>query len=684
MLRANRILSVAVTASCVVLLGAAARAETSRPAVARPVLSSGGASDKHGIVFFVATPSKAGVAAIGTAHTLDRRELAAAGEVEFRLGNSTQAIAHSRGFLVPPGVPFSTDGATILDDYFVYSLSAAPTAVRTLKFDSEPIDHRSRVRILGIPAHGFEPTSEVTGVVAKASDALIKIDLDRPVSLRGWGGAPVLSQHTGRVVGIVQAAAPNRHVPRVTAAPIATVRDALDNRGADTQDLAFVRFREPTSVADDSDPSPPARREMEPIVLPLERDPTRIELTIEYPSDGVVMPDTACGAFVAGRAIALRGPSQQFDVAIVLDTSGSTEDLTGSDINDNGVIGTPHVVGIGSLFREPTTDPGDTILAAEVAAARQLLRGLDPRTTRVALITFAGGAASAGPTRQAMPAANTRSPLTHQFSRVETALDIVLRGRSAGETDMAAGVRSGFVELNGLGGSRSEVRDGTTKLMFFFTDGEPTAPHGVAARSDNYLAVEREAQRAKDLGVRIHSFAIGPLAVNRPIAAVAMADITDGYFTPVRHPGELSEIIDAVGFANLEDVTIESATTGDSATRFRIAADGSWGGFVKLSAGTNQIEVSARATDGTRTIRHVSVISESTARPAVIPPELAIRHNRLLEDCLRDAKNQRVAVEKRHAETVRRELMLQIDAERARARQRAAQQRKKLDLEVEQ
>ena len=40
---------------------------------------------------------------------------------------------------------------------------------------------------------------------------------------------------------------------------------------------------------------------------------------------------------------------------------------------------------------------------------------------------------------------------------------------------MAAGVRSGVVERNGLGGSRSEVRDGTTKLMFFFTDGEPTA-----------------------------------------------------------------------------------------------------------------------------------------------------------------------------------------------------------------
>ncbi len=692
MFRANGILSVAVATSCAVLLGIPARAESSTPAVARPVLRSAGAPENLGIVFFIATPSEAGVAAVGTAHTLDRQDLAAAGEVEFRLGNSTQSVADSRGFLVPPGVPFSTHGATIRDDYFVYSLDAAPTAIRTLTIDSEPVERKSRVRILGIPIGDSEPTSELTGVVAKVSDDRIEIDLDAPTSLRGWGGAPVLSQSTGRVVGIVQAADPNRSLPRVTAAPISGVRDALDNRVIDPRDLSFERFRgsaPPASVAGGSSAGRQARSAVQPIILPLEPDPDQIELTIEYPSDGVVMADTACGAFVAGRAIALEGASQHFDVAIVLDTSGSTEDLTGSDINGNGVIGTPHMGRMSSLFGEPTTDPGDTILAAEVAAARQLLRGLDPRSTRVALVTFAGGTPGGGhgdqrPTRQAMPAAVTRSPLTHDFSRVEAALELVLKDRSAGETDMAAGVRFGFQELNGLQGARSEVHDGTTKLMFFFTDGEPTAPHGVAAKTDNYRAVEREAQRAKLLGVRIHSFAIGPLAVNRPIAAVAMADITDGYFTPVRHPGELSEIIDAVGFANLEDVIVQSITTGDRATPFRIAADGSWGGFVKLTAGKNQIEVAARASDGSQTLRHVSVISEPAAQPAVVPPELAIRHNRLLEDCLRDAKIQRVAAEQEHAETVRRQLMLQIDADRARARQRAEQQRKQLDLEIEQ
>jgi len=689
MFRANGILSVAVAAGCAVLLASQAGAEDSTPAVARPVLASPGASRNQGIVFFVATNSTAGIAAIGTAHTLDRQALAAAGEVEFLLGNSAQPVARSHGFLVPPGIPFATPGATLRGDYVVFSLDAAPTSVRTLKIDPDPIERKARVRILGIPIGASEPTSEVGGVVAKVSNDRIEIDLDRPVSLRGWGGAPVLSMQTGRVVGVVQAADPNRDVPRVMAAPIGGVQEALDSRPTGARDVAFEASGETAPPASVAGNGRKAGSAVQPIILPLEPEPAQIDLTIEYPSDGIVMTDTVCGAFIAGRATALEEASQRFDVAIVLDTSGSTEDLTGSDINGNGVTGTPHMGRMSSLFGEPTTDPGDTILAAEVAAARQLLRGLDPRSTRVALITFAGGTPGGGhgdqrPTRQAMPAAITRSPLTHDFSRVERALDRVLRDRSAGETDMAAGVRYGFTELNGLRGARSEVRDGTTKLMFFFTDGEPTAPHGVAARTDNYLAVTREAQRAKLLGVRIHSFAIGPLALNRPIAAVAMADITEGYFTPVRHPGELSEIVDAVGFANLENVTIHSVTTGDNATPFRIAADGSWGGFVKLLAGKNQIQVAARASDGSQTVRHVNVVLEPAARPAAIPPELAVRHNRLLEDCLRTAKLQRVAVEKKHAESVRRELMLHIDAERARARQRAEQQRKQLDLDVEQ
>ena len=86
------------------------------PAVARPVLASGLSFSKKGIVFFVDTPSS-GVAAIGTAHTLELESVATAGRIEFMLGNSAEPVAASSGFVIPPGKPFSSPGGTLGEDY---------------------------------------------------------------------------------------------------------------------------------------------------------------------------------------------------------------------------------------------------------------------------------------------------------------------------------------------------------------------------------------------------------------------------------------------------------------------------------------------------------------------------------------------------------------------------------------
>ena len=107
-----------------------------------------------------------------------------------------------------------------------------------------------------------------------------------------------------------------------------------------------------------------------------------MELDIEYPPEGAVVGSSACGVFVAGRALAMRGMLQKFDVAIVIDTSASTSGPAEADINGNGTIGKVYGGAFGSVFGAGLTDPGDSILAAEVAAARQLLRGLDTRSTR--------------------------------------------------------------------------------------------------------------------------------------------------------------------------------------------------------------------------------------------------------------------------------------------------------------
>jgi predicted ribosome quality control (RQC) complex YloA/Tae2 family protein len=138
-----------------------------------------------------------------------------------------------------------------------------------------------------------------------------------------------------------------------------------------------------------------------------------------------------------------------------------------------------------------------------------------------------------------------------------------------------------------------------------------------------------------------------------------------------------------VSFANLEEVSLRSLTSGEPAELFRTTADGTWAGFVRMQPGANRIEVTARASDGSQTARTLEVsMAEEGVAPAV-PPDLVLAHNSLLEECLRTVKSVRMEAERVRAEQVRRQLREEIERERARARERASEQRKQLQLEVD-
>jgi hypothetical protein len=413
---------------------------------------------------------------------------------------------------------------------------------------------------------------------------------------------------------------------------------------------------------------------------------TRVHLEVEYPPEHSSVAESACGIFVAGRALALHGEMRTFDVVLVIDTSRSTIEPSGADVNGNGIVGKPYLGRVGSIFDIGSTDPGDSILAAEVTAARTMLRGLDPRSTRVGLVTFAGeppdaqgGIFSRGPRRPAV----TIEPLTADYTRIERALDEVLAREPEGSTHMAAGVDQATIELMGLRGALSKPNPKSEKIVLFFTDGQPTLPYGPGFEADNVRAVLRAAMRAHRANIRINSFAIGPDALEGPVATVEMAQRTDGYFTPVRHPGDLVDVVEEVSFANLEGVSVKSLTSGEPAVQFRSTADGSWAAFVHAKPGSNRIEVAARATDGAQATETLEVSADGTGSPPPVPADLVVARNRLLEDCLKSIKEVRMAAEKERAEDVRKALMVEIEKERAHARERAAEQRKRLQIDVE-
>jgi hypothetical protein len=402
-----------------------------------------------------------------------------------------------------------------------------------------------------------------------------------------------------------------------------------------------------------------------------------IHVEIEYPPNGAVVGEETCGTFVAGRALALHGELRRFDVMFVLDTSRSTSDASGTDINGNGIVGKPQLGRIGSIFDAGSADPGDSILAAEVAAARQLLRGFDPRSTRVGVVVFAGY-----PSQPRAPA-RTLEPLTDDYSQVERALEGALARDPAGSTHMAAGVDQATIELMGLRGARSLPSPNSAKIVLFFTDGQPTLPYGPTSERENVLAVFDAADRAARADVRIHSFAIGREALEGPVAVIEMAARTGGSFTPVPRPGDLVQLMRDVRFTSLREVGLRNATTGARARLFRLAADGSWVGFVELEPGPNRIEVVATADNGTDALRSLEVHLDPSLPPLAVVPNYIVRRNELLEVCLDDQRRVRVHLEERRVEQVVKKLRLEIERAREKAQDRAAKQRKSLELTID-
>jgi Mg-chelatase subunit ChlD len=617
------------------------------------------------------------VAAVGSAAVFERAELARATRVEFRAGRERRLVATSQALLAPPGWP-SSAGAHAASPHLVYALDAQPDGVSVLAPAASVMPSAgTRVRVVGLSEQTGEPEERPGRVLAEAPGQL-EIELDRPGDPSGWAGAPVLLADGGGLIGTLEQAASDGASRRVRADPIGPLVAALARPLEHGAGRSFARFAAPAFAM-----APPGAK----LIRPSEPRTTRIQLEVSVPQDASAVAPAACGVFVSGRARALVGGLRGFDVAIVIDTSLSTSEPTGADVNGNGIIGKPDLGRVGSLFEASAVDPGDSILAAEVAAARSLLRALDPRNTRVALITFAGQIEPPAARyllfgSDAEPAV-TLEPLTRKFGRIERALDDLLETEPDGVTHMAAGVDHATRELLGLPGARSKPDPRREKVMLFLTDGQPTLPFGPGKDAENVRAVLDAAGRAAEGGIRVHTFAIGPEALAGPIATVELAARTQGYFIPVREPGDLVDVVEALPLPDLRDVVVRSATTGAAANPFYVDDQGFFSALVAADVGENRIEIVARADDGTAARREIAVRVDPDAPPMAIPEELAAVRNARLEECLAEMRDQRLRAEREQAERVRRELLVEIEREREKARARAAEQRKELRLEVE-
>ena len=242
-------------------------AKAIQPAVARPRFPLDGEIVSKGVVFFVPATTEAGAAAIGTAHNFDLRKLTAMRRGDLLLGHSKRLVARTSGFLAEPGRPFNAPGASLAGDFVVYVLDRRPEGVRLLTIDpSDRVQTGTRVQILGIPVTGPHDEDDLFGRVAEASPERFEVDMDVPSDLHGWGGAPVLNEANGRVIGMLQAYFTKGSTSRVVVSPIRRVRAALQKPLADGKGQPFAKFSRKVEreVADASPASGRSTRQSPP------------------------------------------------------------------------------------------------------------------------------------------------------------------------------------------------------------------------------------------------------------------------------------------------------------------------------------------------------------------------------------------------------------------------------------
>ena len=317
------------------------------------------------------------------------------------------------------------------------------------------------------------------------------------------------------------------------------------------------------------------------------------KVQIDSPKNGDTISQEQNLVFVSGKVATTAARSANVDIMLLLDASGSTAHYAGVDL-----AGMDQLPETGSGFNTPQIFIGgmsvggpamrnlrNSILAAEVIAARRLLTQLNSQTTRVGVVSFG-------------ERAKLVQPLTHEFDRVREALDEVYKAGPYGGTNMVEGIRTGITELMGMGSS--EKKTDAVKVEFLLTDGFPTMPIGGGQRAtpqDTDLAINA-ARLAGRAGIKVHVFALGEEALSYPRAAVGIAKQSGGIYTPVSRPVDILSVVENISAVGVDYVQMVNQTSGQKASQLRVAADGFFSAAVPVIEGRNQIDVFARASDG--------------------------------------------------------------------------------------
>jgi len=296
------------------------------------------------------------------------------------------------------------------------------------------------------------------------------------------------------------------------------------------------------------------------------------------------------------RGFAGIGPGH--DVVVLIDTSGSTLDPAGFDVDGDGSVGR-RLRSADDPYRSwnprrQCSDPGDTLRAAELAATRELAAELaESGRARMGVVAFDGSA-------------RTLAPLGEPVRAAELAVEALDGSLKTGWSDVAGALEHAatLLEANGSGER--------TRSIVLLSD-------GLAQRSglDEQRAQRAATDLAHSLGersIRVHTFGLAPPTSAGADVLERIARESGGRFVAVPDPAKLVPDLLQIELAPLEGIQVRNASADLPARAVRVLPDGAFDGVVPLLPGSNRIEVIAHWPGGEP--QRVERTVEFEARPA--------------------------------------------------------------------
>ncbi len=291
------------------------------------------------------------------------------------------------------------------------------------------------------------------------------------------------------------------------------------------------------------------------------------------------------------------------DVVLVIDRTASTFDASGVDVDGDGEVG-QRLAGFKQL--RVISDPGDTIQAAQLLAARRLIEKLDSSTTRMGIVTFSQ-------TEQVL--ARIGTPRTSLLA----ALDGLPARPGPGGTyfygALIASIKV-FEQAPPDGAARRH------RSIIFLSDGLPNRPDPPAAAAK---AAVRASQHARNADIRIYAFALGSEVASHPEVFLDMTRANGGELLVVEQPGEIVDFVPHMSLTRLERVELENLTASKPGRAVRLFPDGTFDGYVQLVPGENRLRVTVYGEGGgVRELEHVVRFEQTAADNAEARRRLAV------------------------------------------------------------